>query len=159
MRPLHEAVENGHGELARLLLSFGADPALTTYAGQTVAALAEESHCKPLIEGYLADLKGTKGEMWHFSGPTGFLDLPEQGFNIFCKIPRSLFDFRRRHLMRCAQRRRRQIRNTQCNIEIKIKEEKIDDKDDKDDSVSTNKTIDKELEKGKEETKLVYIKQ
>jgi len=154
MRPLHEAVENGHGELARLLLSYGADPALTTYAGQTVAALAEESHCKPFIEGYLADLKGAKGDMWHFSGPTGFLDMIEQGFNVFSKIPRSLFDFRRRHLMRSAQRKRRQIRSFPC---IKIKEEPKTD--DKDDSVSTNQTIDNDAMKLKEDLKLVHIKE
>ena len=36
MRPLHEAVENGYPEVARLLLTYGADPALTTYSGKAV---------------------------------------------------------------------------------------------------------------------------
>lgn len=69
MRPLHEAVENGHGELARLLLAYGADPALTTYAGQTCLALCADTQTLELMEGYLADLKGRTGTMWHFPGP------------------------------------------------------------------------------------------
>lgn len=72
MRPLHEAVENGHGELARLLLAYGADPALTTYAGQTCIALCADAQTNELMEGYLADLKGRPGTMWHFSGPASF---------------------------------------------------------------------------------------
>lgn len=87
MRPLHEAVENGHGELARLLLAYGADPALTTYAGQTCLALSADTQTTYLIEGYLADLKGRPGEMWHFSGPTRFLDPDDQGCDIFGNIP------------------------------------------------------------------------
>lgn len=70
MRPLHEAVENGHAELARLLLAYGADPMLTTYAGQTCFDLCADIQCTQLLEGFLADLKGHDGEMWHFAGPT-----------------------------------------------------------------------------------------
>ena len=73
MRPLHEAVENGHCELARLLLAFGADPTLTTYSGQTCLALASDKQTERLLQGYIADLKGKFGEEWFFLGPSRFL--------------------------------------------------------------------------------------
>ncbi|MPC36750.1 BCL-6 corepressor [Portunus trituberculatus] len=87
MRPLHEAVENGHGELARLLLAYGADPALTTYAGQTCLALCADTQTLELMEGYLADLKGWPGTMWHFTGPARLFDPEEQGCDVFRNIP------------------------------------------------------------------------
>lgn len=87
MRPLHEAVENGHAELARLLLAYGADPMLTTYAGQTCFDLCADIQCTQLLEGFLADLKGHDGEMWHFAGPTRLSDPEEQGCDIFGMIP------------------------------------------------------------------------
>lgn len=87
MRPLHEAVENGHGELARLLLAYGADPALTTYAGQTCLALCADAQTLELMEGYLADLKGWSGTMWHFTGPARLFDPEEQGCDVFRNIP------------------------------------------------------------------------
>ena len=42
-RPIHDVAENGDFQILRLLLSFGADPTLTTYSGETPLELAEES--------------------------------------------------------------------------------------------------------------------
>ena len=46
-RPLHDAVENNHVEVARLLLAYGADPSIATYSGLTPLKLA---HSKKMIE-------------------------------------------------------------------------------------------------------------
>ena len=43
LRPIHDAAENGDLDILRLILSFGADPTLTTYSGETPLELAEES--------------------------------------------------------------------------------------------------------------------
>ena len=70
MRPFHEAIENGHIELARLLLAYGADSSLATYAGQHCTALATDSQTDKFLKDFLADLKGKKAEPWTISGPS-----------------------------------------------------------------------------------------
>ena len=70
MRPLHEALENCHIELARLLLAYGADASLANYGGQTCVALAGDSHTEKFIQDYLADLKGKHTDPWSIEGPS-----------------------------------------------------------------------------------------
>jgi hypothetical protein len=58
-RPIHEALQNGHGEVVRLLLSYGADPQLATYSGLSPLALAKpypELH--DMLARHLADVSG-----------------------------------------------------------------------------------------------------
>ena len=42
-RPIHDAAENGDCLILRLLLSYGGDPTLTSYTGETTLQLAVES--------------------------------------------------------------------------------------------------------------------
>ena len=42
-RPIHDAAENGDFSIVRLLLSYGADPSLTSYTGETAVQLADDS--------------------------------------------------------------------------------------------------------------------
>lgn len=72
MRPLHEAVENGHIELARLLLAYGADPSLLTFGGLSWLALAGDAHTEAFINEFTSDLKGKRATEWHFRGPARF---------------------------------------------------------------------------------------
>ena len=50
-RPLLDAVENGHMEVVRLLLSVGADPFLTTYSGKNAMRLARSREMKDFLTG------------------------------------------------------------------------------------------------------------
>lgn len=67
-RPLHEACENAHVEVIRLLLSYGADPLLGTYAGQTPEELAEGPAAR-LIRLHISDVQGHAIEPWRFPHP------------------------------------------------------------------------------------------
>lgn len=49
-RPLHDAVENDHLEVVRLLLSYGADPTLATYSGRSLLRMTHS----PGMEGFLS---------------------------------------------------------------------------------------------------------
>jgi hypothetical protein len=62
-------MENGHAELTRLLLSYGADPTLTTYSGQRPADLTTDSVCLLLVLQHLSDLTGIQAAYWDFCGP------------------------------------------------------------------------------------------
>lgn len=64
-RPLHEACENCHIEVIRLLLSYGADPLLGTYAGQTPEELTEGPATK-LLRLHIADVQGQTKDPWRF---------------------------------------------------------------------------------------------
>lgn len=67
--PLHEACENGHVELVRLLISYGADPLLATYAGQTPLELAEPHEpVKMLLTQHIKDVQGKEEKVWQFRG-------------------------------------------------------------------------------------------
>jgi len=66
-RPLHEAVENGDVHLVRLLLSYGADPRLATYSGQSPLSLAADKQTRTLLEHHVDDIQGHGGaSVWNF---------------------------------------------------------------------------------------------
>lgn len=67
-RPLHEASENCHVEVMRLLLSYGADPLLVTYSGQTPEELTEGPAAK-LLQLHIADVQGRAVEPWMHPPP------------------------------------------------------------------------------------------
>lgn len=72
-RPLLEAVENNHLEIVRLLLSFGADPTLATYGGQTPLSLSTSEDMTEFLTTYINDLQGVDDHRpWNFHG-SGFL--------------------------------------------------------------------------------------
>lgn len=73
IRPLHEAAENGATELVRLLLSYGADPLLATYSGQTPLMLAVDTEANTILEQHLADIQGRTTVPWSFAGPSSIL--------------------------------------------------------------------------------------
>ena len=50
-RPLHDAVENDHLELVRLLLSYGADPTLATYSGRSLLRMAHSRLMEAFLSG------------------------------------------------------------------------------------------------------------
>lgn len=75
-RPLHEACENSHVELIRLLLAYGADPLLGTYAGQTPEELTE-GPATTLLRLHIADVQGRAIEPWRFPPPTEIIGKKE----------------------------------------------------------------------------------
>ncbi|NXD86321.1 BCORL protein, partial [Halcyon senegalensis] len=56
--PVHDAVANDNLETMWLLLSYGADPTLATYSGQTAVKLATSEVMKRFLCDYLSDLQG-----------------------------------------------------------------------------------------------------
>jgi len=66
---LHQAAENNHLELVRLLLAYGADPLLATYTGQTALTLTSMDSIKELLHLHLADVEGESAPKWIFNGP------------------------------------------------------------------------------------------
>ncbi|NXN62975.1 BCORL protein, partial [Himantopus himantopus] len=68
--PVHDAVANDNLETMWLLLSYGADPTLATYSGQTAVKLATSEVMKRFLCDYLSDLQGrTDGDprtAWDF---------------------------------------------------------------------------------------------
>ncbi|XP_006862895.1 PREDICTED: BCL-6 corepressor-like protein 1 [Chrysochloris asiatica] len=69
-RPVHDAVVNDNLETIWLLLSYGADPTLATYSGQTAMKLASSDTMKRFLSDHLSDLQGrTEGDpglSWDF---------------------------------------------------------------------------------------------
>ncbi|KAE8584401.1 hypothetical protein XENTR_v10020955 [Xenopus tropicalis] len=57
-RPIHDAVVNDNLETVWLLLSYGADPTLATYSGQTPMKLASSEIMRKFLSNYLGDLRG-----------------------------------------------------------------------------------------------------
>ncbi|KAM5146417.1 BCL-6 corepressor-like protein 1 isoform 2-T2 [Mantella aurantiaca] len=57
-RPIHDAVVNDNIETVWLLLSYGADPTLATYSGQTPIKLASSEAMRTFLSDYLSDLRG-----------------------------------------------------------------------------------------------------
>ncbi|XP_073498309.1 BCL-6 corepressor-like protein 1 isoform X2 [Phyllobates terribilis] len=57
-RPIHDAVVNDNLETVWLLLSYGADPTLATYSGQTPMKLASSEAMRMFLSDYLSDLRG-----------------------------------------------------------------------------------------------------
>lgn len=62
-------MENGFIEIVRLLLSYGADPSLATYAGLTPLTLANDDNTKKFLRDHLGDKAGESGTSWPFYGP------------------------------------------------------------------------------------------
>lgn len=77
-----DAVEKGDVEVARLLLSYGADPLLATYAGQTPLQLAEDDGMTLFLKNHLYDVQysGSDKGHWKFSGPWEIYG----EYNFFC---------------------------------------------------------------------------
>lgn len=50
-RPLHDAVENDHVEVARFLLACGADPTLTSYSGRGPINMSHSATMETFLEG------------------------------------------------------------------------------------------------------------
>ncbi|XP_074064852.1 BCL-6 corepressor-like protein 1 isoform X2 [Macrotis lagotis] len=69
-RPIHDAVVNDNLETIWLLLSYGADPTLATYSGQTAMKLASSDKVKKFLSDHLSDLQGRPegdpGVSWDF---------------------------------------------------------------------------------------------
>ncbi|XP_059767241.1 BCL-6 corepressor-like protein 1 isoform X2 [Balaenoptera ricei] len=69
-RPVHDAVVNDNLETIWLLLSYGADPTLATYSGQTAMKLASSDTMKRFLSDHLLDLQGREegdpGVSWDF---------------------------------------------------------------------------------------------
>ncbi|XP_055963733.1 BCL-6 corepressor-like protein 1 isoform X1 [Sorex fumeus] len=69
-RPVHDAVVNDNLETMWLLLSYGADPTLATYSGQTAMKLASSDAMKRFLTDHLSDLQGRAegdpGVSWDF---------------------------------------------------------------------------------------------
>ncbi|XP_036696698.1 BCL-6 corepressor-like protein 1 isoform X3 [Balaenoptera musculus] len=69
-RPVHDAVVNDNLETMWLLLSYGADPTLATYSGQTAMKLASSDTMKRFLSDHLLDLQGRAegdpGVSWDF---------------------------------------------------------------------------------------------
>ncbi|ERE65076.1 BCL-6 corepressor-like protein 1 [Cricetulus griseus] len=58
LAPVHDAVVNDNLETIWLLLSYGADPTLATYSGQTAMKLASSDNMKRFLSDHLSDLQG-----------------------------------------------------------------------------------------------------
>ncbi|CAH2314872.1 BCL-6 corepressor 1 isoform X1 [Pelobates cultripes] len=73
-RPIHDAVVNDNLETVWLLLSYGADPTLATYSGQTPIKLASSEVMRTYLSDYLFDLRGrSEGDSratWDFYSST-----------------------------------------------------------------------------------------
>ena len=82
-RPLLEAVDNDHLEVVRLLLSFGADPTLATYGGQTPLSTSSSPAMSEFLTSYINDLQGFDSPpAWVFQGSGYFMG---QSFHFYYK--------------------------------------------------------------------------
>lgn len=60
-RPIHDAVENDHLEIVRLLLSYGADPTLATYSGRTIVKMTHSELMETFLTGLYPPCSGLSG--------------------------------------------------------------------------------------------------
>ncbi|XP_063794422.1 BCL-6 corepressor-like protein 1 isoform X2 [Pseudophryne corroboree] len=85
-RPIHDAVVNDNLETVWLLLSYGADPTLATYSGQTAMKLASSESMRTFLNDYLSDLRGrTDGDpraSWDFYSSSVFGAKDEIGHDV-----------------------------------------------------------------------------
>ncbi|XP_051870771.1 BCL-6 corepressor isoform X8 [Pristis pectinata] len=90
-RPIHDAVENDHLEVVRLLLSYSADPTLATYSGRTILKMAHSEVMEMFLSEYFADLQGRSndnpGLYWDFYGSSVCEPVEESGFNVLANPP------------------------------------------------------------------------
>ena len=61
-------MENDHIEVVRLLLSYGADPTLATYGGQTPLMSCESDEMRIFLAAHLDDINGDSSRPWVFDG-------------------------------------------------------------------------------------------
>uniref|UniRef100_A0A8C4WUG5 BCL-6 corepressor PCGF1 binding domain-containing protein n=1 Tax=Eptatretus burgeri TaxID=7764 RepID=A0A8C4WUG5_EPTBU len=92
-RPLHDAVENDHLQLTRLLLAHGADPTLATYSGRTVSHLARSPVMAAFLSDHMADVRGwpegDQGCFWSFYSSSIFEKDEDTGFDVLAEVPGS----------------------------------------------------------------------
>lgn len=50
-RPIHDAVENDHLDVVRVLLSYGADPTLATYSGRGLLKMTHSDSMERFLTG------------------------------------------------------------------------------------------------------------
>lgn len=50
-RPIHDAVENDHLDVVRVLLSYGADPTLATYSGRGLLKMTHSESMERFLTG------------------------------------------------------------------------------------------------------------
>lgn len=50
-RPIHDAVENDHLDVVRILLSYGADPTLATYSGRGLLKMTHSDGMERFLTG------------------------------------------------------------------------------------------------------------
>lgn len=50
-RPIHDAVENDHLDVVRILLSYGADPTLATYSGRGLLKMTHSESMERFLTG------------------------------------------------------------------------------------------------------------
>jgi hypothetical protein len=76
-------------ELVRLLISYGADPTLTTYAGQSPLELAEpHENVRLLLEQHINDVLGKEEKPWEFRGSGSWSEDPHEiGFDATADPP------------------------------------------------------------------------
>ncbi|NWR20691.1 BCOR protein, partial [Ptilorrhoa leucosticta] len=90
-RPIHDAVENDHLEIVRLLLSYGADPTLATYSGRTIVKMTHSELMETFLTEYLTDLQGRSvddpGLYWDFYGSSVCDPKDESGFDVLANPP------------------------------------------------------------------------
>ncbi|XP_069068919.1 BCL-6 corepressor-like protein 1 isoform X1 [Pleurodeles waltl] len=90
-RPIHDATVNDSLEAVWLLLSYGADPTLATYSGQTAMKLASSDAMKQYLNDYLDDLKGrSDGDphvFWDFYSSAVLEQSDKMGDNILLRPP------------------------------------------------------------------------
>lgn len=92
-RPIHDAVENDHLEVVRVLLSYGADPTLATYSGRGLLKMTHSDSMERFLIDYFADLQGRPdddpGLYWDFYG-SSVCESGEEGggaFDILADAP------------------------------------------------------------------------
>ncbi|NWX87849.1 BCOR protein, partial [Nothoprocta pentlandii] len=80
-RPIHDAVENDHLEIVRLLLSYGADPTLATYSGRSIVKMTHSELMETFLTG--ANLLNADSVSLFF-----YLDpKDESGFDVLANPP------------------------------------------------------------------------
>ncbi|CAL8266440.1 unnamed protein product [Lota lota] len=91
-RPIHDAVENDHLDVVRVLLSYGADPTLATYSGRGLLKMTHSDSMERFLIDYFADLQGRPdddpGLYWEFYG-SAVCETGEEGgaFDILADPP------------------------------------------------------------------------
>ncbi|XP_008118430.1 BCL-6 corepressor-like protein 1 isoform X2 [Anolis carolinensis] len=92
-RPVHDAVVNDNLETMWLLLSYGADPTLATYSGQTALKLASSEGMKTFLNDYLLDLQGRANDdpqtAWDFYSSAVLEGKDEIGCDLLLNPPGS----------------------------------------------------------------------